>query len=333
MDETNNERMDKIDETDTTSKINTHSLKLLYHTGNTDLALREKIYSPSKFGVRVPRPFLSRIRRKAPDDPLLRQVLPTRDEQHITKNCHLDPVKERAANKLPGLIHKYPNRVLLIASSECPIHCRYCFRRHFAYEENTLIHNLPRTIDYIHNNKHINEVILSGGDPLSLRDVEFFSLCEKIESIDHIHRIRIHTRYPVAVPKRLGKTWIAWSKNRTKQYILVTHINHPQEIDEEVRTVFTNLRHLTLLNQTVLLKGVNDNAKTLAQLSETCFQCGILPYYLHLLDPVQGGAHFRVGKKSACKIMRKLNTLLPGYLVPKLVRDEGNTLAKTVIPY
>ena len=307
--------------------------KLLHRTGNTDAEMREKTYNPSKFGVRVPRPFLSRIHQKSPNDPLLRQILPTLPEQRITKNFHLDPVKERAANKLPGIIHKYSNRVLLIASSECPIHCRYCFRRHFTYEKNVLMHNLPEAINYIQSNKNINEVILSGGDPLSLKDIEFFSLCEKIEAITHIQRIRIHTRYPVVVPKRLGAAWVAWSKNRTKRYILVLHINHPQEIDEEVQAVFINLRHLTLLNQAVLLKGVNDDAKTLAQLSEACFECGILPYYLHLLDPVQGASHFQVCTKNACKIMRELSTLLPGYLVPKLVCDEGNTLAKTIIPY
>lgn len=276
-----------------------------------------------EFPLRVPRPYLARIRKGDVNDPLLRQILPLLDEGKPTPGYNLDPVNDLANCHNNGVLHKYHGRVLLIVSGACAIHCRYCFRRHFPYGEQSVGHKLEKALRYIAEDATVEEVILSGGDPLSLSNARLFELCRYIEEIPHVQRIRIHTRLPIVVPSRIDNEFSRWLKHRRKNYLVVFHINHPEEIDAAVAQAATRLTEATLLNQAVLLKGVNDSVDTLATLSRRCFSVGILPYYLHLLDRVQGAAHFAVTETRARMLMRELAALLPGYLVPRLAHDTG----------
>ena len=284
-----------------------------------------------QFPLRVPHPYLARMRKGDPDDPLLRQVLPLRDENRQTPGYTLDPVNDLGAFRADGTLHKYHGRALLIVTGACAVHCRYCFRRHFSYSERALGHRLDAALRYIANDPSIEEIILSGGDPLSLSNPRLFELCRRIEDITSVRRVRIHTRLPVVVPSRIDAEFSDWLKRRRAHYLIVFHINHPREIDDAVEQAVERLAGATLLNQAVLLKGVNDHAPTLIALSRRCFEAGILPYYLHLLDKVQGAAHFAVDAARALVLMRELATHLPGYLVPRLAHDTGGD-SKIVLP-
>ncbi len=275
------------------------------------------------FPTRVPRPYLARIRKRDAGDPLLRQVLPVADETIHSPGYAVDPVGDLGAHRGGGVLHKYHGRVLLVVTGACAIHCRYCFRRHFPYAGHALARSLDRALAYVARDASVEEVILSGGDPLSLSNPRLFELCRRIESIAHVRRIRIHTRLPIVVPSRLEDELCNWLNRRPKRYLVVFHINHPAEIATDVERAVSRLTAPTLMNQAVLLKGVNDDARTLADLSRKCFGAGILPYYLHLLDRVRGAAHFEVDAARAQALMRELATLLPGYLVPRLARDDG----------
>lgn len=278
-----------------------------------------------KFPLRVPRPYLARIRKGDASDPLLRQILPLRDEDTASPDYSLDPVNDLSNCRSNGILHKYHGRVLLIVTGACAIHCRYCFRQHFPYSEQSLGHKLDEALSYIEQDTTVEEVILSGGDPLSLTNARLFELCQRIEEIPRIQRIRVHTRLPIVVPSRIDNEFSHWLNSRKKHYLIVFHINHPKEIDDDVARAIARTRKATLLNQAVLLKGVNDSVETLAALSQRCFDVGILPYYLHLLDRVQGSAHFAVAKTRAHQLMRELAILLPGYLVPRLACDTGGS--------
>ena len=284
-----------------------------------------------EFPLKVPWSYLSRIQKGRIDDPLLRQVLALKREHLLGANETTDPVGDLPARQLTGLIHKYHGRVLLIVSGACAIHCRYCFRKHFPYNQNILRNNIDTIYEYLMQHRQIEEVILSGGDPLSYSNDKLFELCERLEGIPHLSRIRIHTRLPIVLPARIDDPLSDWLRHRPKHYIIVFHINHPQEIDDQVAVATAKLRHLCLLNQAVLLRGVNDQAEILKQLSLRCFQLGVLPYYLHLLDPVSGSSHFDVARPEAIAIMKQLNAELPGYLVPRLVKEYPGAAAKTPI--
>jgi len=284
------------------------------------------------FALRVPMPFVARMQKGNAKDPLLLQVLPLKQEQQAAADYVSDPLDEMAFNPVSGLIHKYAGRVLLTAATSCPINCRYCFRRHFPYTENRLT---PSTwqpaLDYIRRDTTITEVILSGGEPLLLNDAMLDKLLSSLESIQHLKLLRIHTRLPIVIPQRVTRTLrerLLKSKLRTS---IVLHCNHAQEIDGDVRTALAPLvaSPVTLLNQSVLLKGINDNADTLQKLSFSLFEAGVLPYYLHATDLVAGTAHFTVDDKSAKVIHKQLLDLLPGYLVPTLVREISHEKAKT----
>ena len=287
-------------------------------------------YNPG-FPLKVPQSYLSRINKGKADDPLLRQVLALERERISIQGESDDPVGDLQARQLAGLIHKYRGRALLIVSAACGIHCRYCFRKNFPYSENISANNLEAIYDYLMHAAEIDEVILSGGDPLSYSNKKLFMLCERLENIPHLSRIRIHTRLPIVLPARIDDELTTWLKSRPKHYVIVFHINHPNEINDEVEAATTKLRHLCLLNQAVLLRGVNDQSTILKRLSTRCFEIGVLPYYLHLLDPVSGTAHFRVSEDEALEIMRQLNAKLPGYLVPKLVKEYPGEASKTLI--
>lgn len=286
------------------------------------------------FPVRVPLPFLERMQVGDPADPLLRQVLASGDETLATPGFVADPLAEAAANPLPGLIHKYRGRVLLMPTSACAVHCRYCFRRHFPYADNRLDNTaLDRVIAWLGQQPEINEVILSGGDPLTLTDTAIDHLIGRLESVPGLTRLRIHSRLPVVIPARVTEALSARLAASRLKVVMVVHSNHPNEIDQPTLNGLRRFRDagLTTLNQSVLLAGVNDSADTLAVLSERLFDAGTLPYYLHLPDAVAGTAHFDVAETRGVAIHRVLQQRLPGYLVPKLVREVPGEPGKRMI--
>ncbi len=286
------------------------------------------------FGLRVPRSFAARMKKGDPNDPLLRQVLPQTCEQLPQTGYTHDPLQETHSNVQPGLIHKYHGRVLLLINPHCAIHCRYCFRRHFAYRDNHQgSHRWQQNLAYIAADRSISEVILSGGDPLMATDAWLAEHIKQLAAIPHVKRLRIHTRLPIVIPQRITNTCVQWLTNTRLQTVMVLHCNHANELSTEVTTALQMLREkgITLLNQSVLLKGVNDNAQTLTQLSEALFANGILPYYLHLLDPVQGAQHFAISEEHAKSLLQHLMAHLPGYLVPKMVREVPQGLFKVPV--
>jgi EF-P beta-lysylation protein EpmB len=283
------------------------------------------------FPLRVPRAYVARMRKGDPHDPLLRQVLPLAPELEETAGFIADPLGELEALRAPGLLHKYHGRALLIATAACAVHCRYCFRREFPYAEQTSdVSRWSEAVAAIAADSSIEEVILSGGDPLSLSDARLSSLTNALSQIEHVRRLRVHTRHPIVLPSRVDEGLLRWAAGLRWPVVFVLHANHPNEIDDAVRVACANLRAagVTLLNQTVLLKGVNDDAGTLARLSGSLFEAGVLPYYLHVLDRVRGVAHFEVGEDQARQIALQLASRLPGYLVPKLVREVAGAPAK-----
>lgn len=286
------------------------------------------------FPLLVPLPFVRRMRRGDANDPLLLQVLPTEAEIETAPGYSEDPLGERQANPLPGLVHKYHGRVLLVTAPHCAVNCRYCFRRHFDYGDNTPgRQGWQAVIDYIGQREDISEVIYSGGDPLGASDRQLSWLSESLAAIPHLRRLRIHTRLPLMIPSRIDDSCLQWLAGNGLQTVLVLHCNHPREIDAEVAEACQRLRDagVTLLNQSVLLAGINDDAHCLAALSERLFGCGVLPYYLHQLDAVAGAAHFAVDLAKAQSLASQLLELLPGYLVPRLVREDAGAKSKTPI--
>ncbi|AGN86819.1 MULTISPECIES: EF-P beta-lysylation protein EpmB [Enterobacteriaceae] len=283
------------------------------------------------FPLRVPRAFAARMQPGNPHDPLLRQVLTSQEEFIAAPGFSTDPLDEQSS-VVPGLLHKYRNRALLLVKGGCAVNCRYCFRRHFPYADNQgNKRNWQGALDYIAVHPELDEIIFSGGDPLMAKDHELDWLLAQLEAIPHIKRLRIHSRLPIVIPARITDTLSARFARSSLQILLVNHINHAQEIGDDFRHAMAQLRqaNVTLLNQSVLLRGVNDNAQTLADLSNALFDAGVMPYYLHVLDKVQGAAHFMVSDDEARTIMRELLTLVSGYMVPKLAREIGGEPSKT----
>lgn len=276
------------------------------------------------FPLRVPRSFLDRMEPGNIDDPLLRQVLPVAAENNGHPDYSCDPLGERHAMAAPGVLHKYPGRALLTLTGACAVHCRYCFRRHFPYgEANPLGSGRDEAIDYLRSHPDIGELILSGGDPLSLPDSRLSALADQLAGIPHLHTLRIHTRLPIVLPERVDDLLLDWLSKFPQRVVMVLHCNHPNEIDITVKTAMQSLHQAgaMLLNQSVLLHKINDDADTLVRLSEELLAAGILPYYLHQLDRVQGAAHFAVEDTDARALMDAIHSRLPGYLVPRLVRE------------
>ncbi len=283
------------------------------------------------FRLKVPREFAALIKKGDPNDPILRQVLPLQAELLNTPGFLSDPVGDMQTYTAPGVLHKYQGRLLLIASGSCAINCRYCFRRHFPYQEHTALHkHWSESADYILRSPEVKEVILSGGDPLTLSDNRLNELLGMLESIPHLQRLRIHSRLPVTIPQRITPYLLERLAASRLQTVMVLHINHSQEISNALKESAQAMRNsgMTLLNQSVLLKGVNDQADTLIQLSNALFDSGILPYYLHLLDRVQGAGHFEVEQTQALQLQEAMRNALPGYLMPRLVREIPGKAAK-----
>ena len=288
------------------------------------------------FPLKVPRVFAARMRKGDPRDPLLLQVMANGQELLAAPGYGPDPVGESgAANPVPGVIHKYHGRALLISTGACAVHCRYCFRRHFPYDgQRNSRREWREALGYIEANSAISEVILSGGDPLVLTDRHLRDLVSQVAAIPHVQRLRIHSRLPVVIPARVTNGLLDGILHDRLQTVMVIHSNHSNEIDAEVQNALAALRGqgITLLNQAVLLAGINDDIDTLVALSERLFRAGVLPYYLHLLDRVRGAAHFDVPECRARQLLSDLSARLPGYLVPKLVREVAGAAAKTVLP-
>ncbi|MDG6773956.1 EF-P beta-lysylation protein EpmB [Thiomicrorhabdus sp. ZW0627] len=297
-----------------------------------ELNLDESLERETGFRFKAHTDFIERIEPGNPDDPLLKQILPIKEELRPHPDFKLDPVGDLNANPTPSLIHKYHGRLLLMASPKCDIHCRYCFRRHFPYGEQINQRHWETALQQIADDNTIHEVILSGGDPFSLAENAMVTLIEKIERIAHVRTLRIHTRTPIVAPSKAprGKL-LEWAENSRLQKVMVVHCNHPNELSDKTAELMSvyRLAGFHLLNQSVLLKGVNDCSETLAELSHKLFSQGILPYYLHQLDRVQGAAHFEVDDATAQTLKKTLMESLPGYLVPKLVREIAGQPHKT----
>ncbi len=285
------------------------------------------------FRTRIPESYLARVRPGDPRDPLLLQALPDAREALEAPGFVSDPVGDHDALAAPGVVHKYHGRVLLLTTGACAIHCRYCFRREFDYSE----HNPARddwapALEYIAAHPDIREVILSGGDPLSLSDTRLARLAQRLDAIPHLERLRIHSRLPVVLPERVDDRLLDWLGQGRLQHILVLHANHPREFAAPADAALVRLRAagVMLLNQAVLLAGINDDAETLSELQEAGFRLGVLPYYLHQLDRTRGTAHFEVSDRRAQELHRALHARLPGYLVPRLAREIPGASGKTL---
>jgi len=284
----------------------------------------EALTAIDSFPLRVTRDYLSCIHKGDINDPLLRQILPVAAENQQQQGFVYDPVGDMNASRVPGLIHKYHGRVLLITTPACAIHCRYCFRRHYPYQESSAHReNLDQALDLIATDKTIHEIILSGGDPLTLSDDRLKTLIAKIEAIEHISTLRIHSRLPVILPDRITATLAEMLDRSRLNAVVVIHCNHPNELSSKVHDRLARLRekNITLLNQSVLLNNINTSANVLIKLSHKLFTAGVLPYYLHTLDPVAGASHFHIDDQTAINLHKTVCEKLPGYLVPKLVRE------------
>lgn len=300
-----------------------------------DPALLDSAYAAARlFPLKVPSSFIARIQKGNIQDPLLKQILPLGVELNIIPGYVADPLQETNVNPVPGLLHKYHGRVLVTLTSACAVHCRYCFRRYFPYDENNPgTSGWEKIFSYLKSDSSINEVILSGGDPLAVNDKLLTSFVSQLSSIPNVKRLRFHTRLPIVIPERITDEFINWLSQIEMDKIIVVHANHPNEINHDVKNALLKLRDagIALLNQSVLLKDINDDVETLKELSEKLFSSGVLPYYLHVLDKVQGAAHFDMSIEKAFALHAELSQCLSGYLVPKLVCEEPGALSKTLL--
>lgn len=288
-----------------------------------------------KHPLLAPLSYVDKIKKGCWDDPLLKQILPLEEERHDIKGYTSDPVGDLNASVATdtGILQKYHGRALIITTGTCAVHCRYCFRKEYPYDAKPARNNWQYVIETISNDSSLHEVILSGGDPLVLSDKRLASLCQQLAAIPHINTLRFHTRLPIVLPQRIDTHFLHWFSALPIKKVVVVHANHPNEIDSVVGNTLRALAHTgaTVLNQSVLLKGVNDNLEALEQLSHRLFHYQTLPYYLHVLDKVSGTAHFDITEQHALILMAQLRNRLSGYLVPKLVREISGRRSKTPI--
>lgn len=307
---------------------------LLQHLELPLESFKHDIEAHKLFAMRVPLPFVEKMEKGNPKDPLFLQVMSSADEFLQAEGFSKDPLEEQEdKNVIPNILHKYHNRLLFMVKGGCAVNCRYCFRRHFPYEDNKgTKQNWQKALQYIAERPEIEEVIFSGGDPLMAKDHELEWLIKHLENIPHLKRLRIHSRLPVVIPQRITDEFCRLLTQTRLQKILVTHVNHANEIDADFAHAMAKLKDcdVVLLNQSVLLKNVNDDAQILKTLSDRLFSVGILPYYLHLLDKVEGSTHFYLDDAKALKIYKELQRISSGYLVPKLAREIGGEPNKTL---
>lgn len=299
---------------------------------SSEQLLSGAILASDTFKLRVPRAFVNKMQKADPFDPLLLQVLPHHLELEDHPEFVTDPLGEEEANQLPGVLHKYQSRFLLTLTGACAVHCRYCFRRHFPYQENLPKNNdWPQIQNYIQQHPLINEVILSGGDPLTLTNHKLKIWIERLESLPQVKILRIHSRVPIVIPNRIDEELLSLLENSRLRVIMVVHSNHTAELDDFTCNQLhkLSLRNVTVFNQAVLLKGVNDSAQTLIELSQRLFDARVMPYYLHVLDKVKGAQHFDLESSKVDSLYKEVLAGLPGYLVPKLVREIAGEKNKT----
>lgn len=275
------------------------------------------------FPIKAPRCYVDKMKLGDVNDPLLLQIMGTQHELSSPQGFNKDPVGDLHTMPVAGLLHKYPHRILLITTGACAVHCRYCFRRHFPYDENlSARNNWYDAVNYVQQHNDISEVILSGGDPLVLSDAKLADLISQLDNIPHLQRLRIHSRLPVVLPDRITDGLLQLLSNSRLDICIIIHANHRQELGADECDALKKLAQVaSLLNQSVLLKNINDSVDAQIELNERLFSCKVIPYYLHLLDPVEGAAHFDVHEPQAIEIMQQLKVNLPGYLVPRLVRE------------
>lgn len=292
---------------------------------------RQEVLPRPTFVLNLPKRLAEKIAKKTLNDPILLQFLPTTQELKITPGFIQDPVNDKGCRPSPKLLRKYHGRALLLCTSACAMHCRYCFRQNFDYE--IAEKNFTQELELIKQDKTISEIILSGGDPLSLTNQTLQSLFNEIESINHVKRIRFHTRFPIGIPERIDDPFLALLQNSSKQIWFIIHANHSRELDQDVLSKLKLIQKTgaTLLNQAVLLQHVNDDLETLRELYLTLVDHGIFPYYLHQLDRVQGAAHFEVPEEKGLQLIKELSKLLPGYAIPQYVREIAGEPNKVVI--
>ncbi|MBD5769583.1 EF-P beta-lysylation protein EpmB [Marinomonas colpomeniae] len=331
--QTNNQTENELSWSQHLSRAITSLPKLIYHLGLPESLIEQGTEAHQSFKLLVPRPYLSRIEYGNPNDPLLLQILPSATEMQKVLGYNKDPLEEADHNPQKAIVHKYKRRLLVITTGTCAVNCRYCFRRHFPYGDNQLAQaEWQSVIDYLQAHPDVNEVILSGGDPLMMKDALLVKKIRQLEALPQIKRLRIHSRLPVVIPARVTKDMIDWIRASRLDIIMVWHINHANEMDEELAQAAFKLKQagVTVLNQGVLLKGINDSVEAQVNLSEAVFSAGILPYYMFTLDPVEGAAHFDISVEDAQKLMGKVAAELPGYLVPKLAKEIPGQTSKTV---
>ncbi|MCG7900556.1 MAG: EF-P beta-lysylation protein EpmB [Candidatus Thiodiazotropha weberae] len=307
---------------------------LLSHLQLKPENLADRQLAQRQFSLKVPRHYANLMTKGDPHDPLLRQVLPCREEMVDTPGFIDDPVGDLQAKQQPGLLHKYQGRVLILTTGACGVHCRYCFRRHYPYQNGTATPGQWQSIlDTIRRQATIQEVILSGGDPLMINDQRLEKMLAELQALPQLKRLRLHSRLPVVLPQRITPELLELLSSNRLQGVMVLHANHPNEISPELAEACEKMRAagITLLNQSVLLKGVNDDAETLVRLSERLFEIGVMPYYLHLLDRVSGAGHFEVEPDRIELLKRQLLQQLPGYLVPRMVREIAGEASKTPV--
>lgn len=290
-----------------------------------------EVLPKSNFPLNLPRRLADKIEKNNLDDPILRQFVPLRDEMVESAGFCTDPVGDGSAQKTSKLLHKYVGRALLLCTSSCAMHCRFCFRQKFPYETQQKL--FTAELEAISQDCTLEEIILSGGDPLSLSDQVLGALLQDLSSITHVQRIRFHTRFPIGIPERIDESFLNILASVKAQIVFIVHVNHPRELDEEVVAALKKIQRLGIpvLNQAVLLKGVNDNLLTLKTLFETLVNIGVMPYYLHQLDQVQGSAHFKVDEELGLSLIEQLRTCLPGYAIPQYVWEIAGEPSKTVI--
>ncbi len=293
--------------------------------------LRKKVLSRPRFTLNVPRRMAEKMAKNTLEDPILRQFVPLEEELKRSEGFFVDPVQDQRFQKTKKILHKYQGRALIVVTSACAMHCRYCFRQNFPYE--TEEKSFAQEVVYIERDSSITEVVLSGGDPLSLNDGALANLFQSLDLIPHLKRIRFHTRFPIGIPERIDASFLDLLASSSKQIFFIVHINHPKEIDQDVALALKKIQMLGIpvLNQSVLLKGVNDNEKTLLALSEALVDNGIIPYYLHALDLVEGTSHFALPEERGPELIRFVQENLSGFGVPRLVREEPGLPSKTFL--
>jgi EF-P beta-lysylation protein EpmB len=295
--------------------------------------LKKQILRQPRFVLNLPQRLAAKIAKNTLDDPILRQFVPLEEELKTTPGFVLHPVQDQQFQKTKKLLHKYQGRALLVSTKACAMHCRFCFRQNFPYE--TEEKSFDGEIAYLAQNPTVSEIILSGGDPLSLSDGVLANLFRALDAIPHLKRIRFHSRFPIGIPERIDDSFLELLSASSKQIFFIAHINHAKELDADVARALKKIQILGIpvLNQAVLLKGVNDEEETLLSLSEALLDAGIIPYYLHTLDPVQGTGHFAVSDERGGQLIRYVQENLSGFGVPRLVREEPGMPSKTFLKH